>query len=294
MGIWRIYRPLLSTVLTVFSASNYYDTGSNRGAYIKLLGPNLLAHSVMYVSSKIARHATLRQRQGVMEKSALRELKRHIASKRFVLMKEFNKRNKAMVSTISLTDWCEAMEEAVGLGLPWRLLCPKLAHYDEDRQQVEYTTTLEDYHTYTEGLIEDGHTLLEALYKNKDALETVFKMIDKDGNGSISMEEFADACAFLGEQLGKSIPPGTIQDLAHSIDMNKDGFIDLNEFLEAFRLVNGNRPFPDDPRPEEPPNSDSDDEDEDEGNLEIAQGEPDHNTIEEDLDVDDNCSLRRF
>ncbi|GBL93693.1 Serine/threonine-protein phosphatase with EF-hands pef-1 [Araneus ventricosus] len=281
-------------VLTVFSASNYYDTGSNRGAYIKLIGAELMAQAVMYVSSKVARHATLRQRQGIMEKSALRELKRHIASKRFVLMKEFNKRNKAMVSTISLTDWCEAMEEAVGLGLPWRLLCPKLAHYDEERQLVEYTTTLEDYHTYTEGLIEDGHTLLEALYKNKDALETVFKMIDKDGNGSISMDEFTDACSFLGDQLGKPIPPGTIQDLAHSIDMNKDGFIDLNEFLEAFRLVNGNRPFPDDPPPVEEPDSNSDDKSEENDSYETAEGEPDRNTIDEDLDVDDNCSSRRF
>lgn len=272
-------------VLTVFSASNYYDLGSNRGAYVKLIGPSLIPQPVMYVSSKNARHATLRQRQGIMEKSALRELKRHISSKRFVLMAEFNKRNKDMVATISITDWCEAMETAIGLGLPWRLLCPKLARYDEESGQVEYTTTMEDYHTYTEGLIEDGHTLLEALYRNKDALETVFKMIDKDGNGSISMDEFADACAFLGEQLGKPIPPGTIQDLAHSIDMNKDGFIDLNEFLEAFRIVNGSRNLLEEKDilekvPEIGASADK------------LSRETDKNSLLEDIDADENCSLR--
>ncbi|XP_055926765.1 serine/threonine-protein phosphatase with EF-hands 2-like isoform X5 [Argiope bruennichi] len=175
-------------VITVFSASNYYDTGSNRGAYIKLIGDELIVHPVLYVSSKLARHATLRQRQGILEQSALRELKRHIASKRFVLMQEFNKRNKAMVSTISLNDWCEAMEAAVGLGLPWRLLCPKLAVYDPEKQLVEYSTTLEDYHTYTEGLIEDGHTLLEALYQNKEILEAVFNMIDRDGHARSKLD----------------------------------------------------------------------------------------------------------
>ncbi|XP_055926762.1 serine/threonine-protein phosphatase with EF-hands 2-like isoform X2 [Argiope bruennichi] len=295
-------------VITVFSASNYYDTGSNRGAYIKLIGDELIVHPVLYVSSKLARHATLRQRQGILEQSALRELKRHIASKRFVLMQEFNKRNKAMVSTISLNDWCEAMEAAVGLGLPWRLLCPKLAVYDPEKQLVEYSTTLEDYHTYTEGLIEDGHTLLEALYQNKEILEAVFNMIDRDGHarskldrhpGSISMDEFVDTCSFLGDQLGKPIPPGTIQDLAHSIDMNKDGFIDLNEFLEAFRLVNGNRPLPSEAPPEEVPDNNSDGTSAGNGSFQVVEGEaasqaPETKSIEEDLDVDDNCSLRLY
>ncbi|KAG8199918.1 hypothetical protein JTE90_015901 [Oedothorax gibbosus] len=292
-------------VLTVFSSSNYYDTGSNRGAYVKLIGPELMPCTVVYVSSKKARHSTFRQRQTIMERSALLALKRHIASKRFILMKEFNKRNPAMVSTISLNDWCAAMEEGVGLGLPWRLLCPKLAVLNEENQQVEYTTTLEDYHTYTEGLIDDGHTLLEALYKNKGALEVIFKMIDKDGNGSISMDEFADACEFLGEQLGKPIPPGTIQDLAHSIDMNKDGFIDLNEFLESFRLVNGNQAFEDDIEDrqfesvgendvEATELAHSEDSEDDSFETALNEAEADVNTIEEDLDIDDNCSSRRF
>ena len=51
------------------------------------------------------------------------------------------------------------------------------------------------------------------------------------------MEEFQDACELLGEHSKNPIPPNDVQDLAKSIDLNKDGYIDFNEFLEAFRIV---------------------------------------------------------
>lgn len=47
----------------MFSASNYYDVGSNRGAYVRLDGPTLNPHIVMYVSTAQTRKATIQQRQ---------------------------------------------------------------------------------------------------------------------------------------------------------------------------------------------------------------------------------------
>ena len=51
------------------------------------------------------------------------------------------------------------------------------------------------------------------------------------------MQEFEDALVILMKQLNLDIKQKEIRDIAHSLDINKDGHIDFNEFLEAFRIV---------------------------------------------------------
>jgi hypothetical protein len=87
-------------------------------------------------------------------------------------------------------------------------------------------------------------SVAESLYKNKSSLEAIFRILDKDNSGQISLEEFEDACELLRTHL---VEHGTIEQLMEMckmMDINKDGLVDLNEFLETFRLcqMNAGRP----------------------------------------------------
>lgn len=59
--------------------------------------------------------------------------------------------------------------------------------------------------------------------------------------GLISFEEFHQTWKLLSSHLQTNISDKAISELAESIDFNKDGSIDINEFMEAFRLVEQSR-----------------------------------------------------
>jgi len=57
------------------------------------------------------------------------------------------------------------------------------------------------------------------------------------GEGCISMDEFEEACRMLGQHTASVIPREHVLAMARNMDLNKDGQIDFNEFLETFRIV---------------------------------------------------------
>ncbi|KAG8223779.1 hypothetical protein J437_LFUL001499 [Ladona fulva] len=264
-------------VITIFSASNYYEVGSNKGAYLKLLGPELTPHFVQYTSAggpvSIAkgkkshligvqvgpeegppRQMTFRQRVGLVERSAIRELKGRILNKQDSLMEEFKRTDPTGTGYIPISSWCHALEKKTGLSaIPWRMLRDRLASVDPESGHVEYTTTFREESLQRRA---SGTTLVETLYRNKSSLEAIFKIIDTDNSGLISMEEFKEAWILLSKHLEvektshpdqpyANLAPSPslhqMMDVARTMDMNKDGLIDLNEFLEAFRLVDPGR-----------------------------------------------------
>ncbi|KAG8450594.1 hypothetical protein GDO86_003025 [Hymenochirus boettgeri] len=221
-------------VITIFSASNYYEEGSNRGAYLKLC-PDLTPRFVQYQVSKCTRKQTLHQRVSAVEDTALKALREKIYAHRSELINEFKLYDKKETGKISVSDWATAVENVLHLNLPWRTLRPRLVQLNPEGS-IDYLSCFEDLQI-EQPIKEVQPSVVETLYRYRADLEIIFNIIDKDHSGLISIEEFRRTWKIFSSHLQINIDDSAIDDLARSIDSNKDGSIDFNEFLEAFRVV---------------------------------------------------------
>ncbi|XP_041936102.1 serine/threonine-protein phosphatase with EF-hands 1 [Alosa sapidissima] len=221
-------------VITIFSASNYYEEGSNRGAYVKL-GSELVPRFFQYQVSRSTRKLTLQQRVSVAEGSALKALQEKLFAHRSELMAVFQQYDTNNTGCISVSDWAQVVESVLRLDLPWRTLRPRLTRLAHDGS-VEYRSCFEDV-SPGQPVPQVAPNLAETLYRYRTDLEIIFNIIDKDHSGLISIEEFRQTWKLFSTHLGVAVNEEAIDDMARSIDFNKDGSIDFTEFLEAFRVV---------------------------------------------------------
>ncbi|XP_028441388.1 serine/threonine-protein phosphatase with EF-hands 1 isoform X1 [Perca flavescens] len=224
-------------VITIFSASNYYEEGSNRGAYIKV-GRELVPRFYQYQVSRTTRKLTLTQRYNrvrAAEGSALKALKEKLFSHHSELLSGLQQYDPNNTGSVSVSEWAQVLESVLRLDLPWRTLRPHLARLAPDGS-VDYQSCFEDMESGI-SLPQVTSNLAETLFRYRTDIEIIFNIIDKDHSGLISVEEFRHTWRLFSAHLGVDIDDRTIDDLARSIDFNKDGSIDFTEFLEAFRVV---------------------------------------------------------
>nr|CAH7716447.1 unnamed protein product [Callosobruchus chinensis] len=144
--------------------------------------------------------------------------------------------HRRAVGYISVTEWCVALERATGLQIPWRMLKDKLVTIDPETNKVKYLTTF-DIKSDKLNSVQGASTVVETLYRNKTSLEAIFRIIDKDNSGFISLDEFTEACSLIKEHMPCPMTHEQLEEICRLMDLNKDGQVDLNEFLESFRMV---------------------------------------------------------
>ncbi|KAH9121846.1 hypothetical protein AeMF1_006598 [Aphanomyces euteiches] len=82
--------------------------------------------------------------------------------------------------------------------------------------------TFEDFYHWCSTRIEEYSTK-----SSKDQLiKEVFDMIDTDGSGSITVDEFVA----IFKTLGQSLNHDDVRELVYQMDRNNDGKVDLDEF----------------------------------------------------------------
>ncbi|XP_063051686.1 serine/threonine-protein phosphatase with EF-hands 2 [Engraulis encrasicolus] len=226
-------------VLTIFSASNYYEVGSNRGAYIRL-GPDLVPHFMQYQASDMTRELSLKQSVGKTERAALKALREQLFVHKTELISAFQEYDKENTGLIGLNDWAKAVGAVLHMDLPWRMLRSQLIVLTPDNK-LNYIRWFRELAIKEPNVESVEQTILETLYRHRSTLETIFRIVDTDNSGTISFEEFRETWRLLATYLKMEISDEAISDLAESIDTNHDGSIDIEEFMGAFRLVDKNR-----------------------------------------------------
>ncbi|XP_078002203.1 serine/threonine-protein phosphatase with EF-hands 1 isoform X4 [Phascolarctos cinereus] len=221
-------------IITVFSASNYYEEGSNRGAYIKL-GQDNVPRFFQYQSNHITQGKTLHERVDIVESAAFKILGERMISRQSSLIKAFHKYDPNNTGKISVRDWAKATEEVLELSLPWLSLCPRVVKMIENGY-VLYEMGFKDM-PVVKAPQEAKSATIETLVRYRSDLKIIFNIIDRDQSGLISMDEFRAMWKLFSSHYNIDIEDAHVDQLANSMDLNKDGSIDFNEFLTAFDVV---------------------------------------------------------
>uniref|UniRef100_A0A2K5CQB5 Serine/threonine-protein phosphatase n=1 Tax=Aotus nancymaae TaxID=37293 RepID=A0A2K5CQB5_AOTNA len=221
-------------VVTIFSASNYYEEDSNRGAYVKLCSGTNPRFFQYQVTDATCFHP-FHQRVSTMENSAIKILKERMISRKTDLIRAFLYQDRRKSGKLPVSKWAFCMETILGLNLPWRSLSSNLVIIDQNGN-VDYMSSFRNIHI-EKPVKEANSALVETLCRYRSDLEIIFNAIDTDHSGLISMEEFRAMWKLFSYHYNVHIDDSQVNKIASIMDLNRDGSIDFTEFLKAFYVV---------------------------------------------------------
>lgn len=144
-------------ILTLFSASNYYDYYSNYGAYAKIISANekpIIIQFRIKKGDQVTQNLSLRERVNAIENSAIKNLLEKFFANKSKLLHAYKQIDFENSGLLSLNDWCSITENVLELELPWRILHKKLLQQNECGQ-VYYESLFKEmnHHEITQKLV---------------------------------------------------------------------------------------------------------------------------------------------
>ncbi|CAM9394108.1 unnamed protein product [Heterosigma akashiwo] len=136
--------------------------------------------------------------------------------------------------------FCQVMVQVTGLQVLWSSLIATLVPNDAlEGDQINYSVFLEKFNAHLERVQSSGETggMVNALYANRQKLQAIFAFFDKDGNGTISREEFQQGCEYINKHVSESEQIQNPDRILEIMDFDGSDDIDLNEFFETFRIM---------------------------------------------------------
>jgi len=224
-------------VLTIFSASNYYEDGSNLAAYCILHRDRGITLQQFSTSSahtgRDLSKTTFSKSVKKMEESAVEQLRHLLLSRSADLRRRFELADPDGSGMLNMKDWADIVQRVTDVYVPWVTVAAKLVDVCEtDPSLVLWDTCLQRRALPTKNNLANG------LYRNLRQMEAVFRLLDEDGSGSISVSEFQRAARVLNQARGRTghhISEDKVKEILTAMDVDGDGVVSFNEFLEVMR-----------------------------------------------------------
>lgn len=226
-------------LVTLFSASNYCGRANNLGCFMRVPSGVDKPAFFQYMASAESRD---------MAVSNLDALFSLIIEYRADLIAEFERLDPEKSNQLTVQMWSSVMEDVLDLSLDWKALQPLLTALD-DEKLVPYHDFLDRYnaegaisHTKNNGIAdperEKQRSAFNSMYRHRSRLEALFRVLDRDGNGTISVDELEKGIKLLNEHLPPGAKPFSTngKDYMRMMDFSYDNELNINEFMEGFRI----------------------------------------------------------
>jgi Ca2+-binding EF-hand superfamily protein/diadenosine tetraphosphatase ApaH/serine/threonine PP2A family protein phosphatase len=235
-------------LITLFSASRYCGTQTNKGAFLTLgrdLQPAIqqfYAHSIQQADFGVSSEDTS-TKQGQLEQrledDVCAMIIERICDHKPSLYWYFTQHDAERTGTVSRLEWANTLRNVIGIDLPFITYQHLLAEAEEDGN-INYAKFLERYQIkmadqhsqWQEGVIAN---ICQKIFQAMGAgnIKQAFQAFDTDGDDYIEYEEFMNTL----KELDVGLSEQQIFELMRSVDVDNDSKIDFKEFAERFEVV---------------------------------------------------------
>ena len=180
-----------------------------------------------------------------------------LLKKKASLAKVFAHVDVEQTGFVSQEEWKEILTQITKLQIQWDVLLPILVPknaINNVTQKIKYGEFLTHFEREFSNHLNNGVDLsdsnstglsntdqkakvFDALYANKKQLKALFQFFDTNNDGSISRQEFHEGCNHLNKLLPADERIRNIDHLLDLMDFDHSDSIEINEFFEAFRLL---------------------------------------------------------
>lgn len=205
-----LYSPDAPLLCTVFSASNYGDTG-NEGAVMYLMDHS---HTFSHAIGSTGLHYSIHRYKTStstldLENSSINSLSQLIARKKNALVVAFEVIDSDSTGRVTRVQWAEVMQKVLGIKIRWLSIINSIASPScLTSTHVEYNTFLSAFslQSVRGRLGSDGAPIdtsssgsklaMDALYSQRKKLEAIFNYFDVNGDG-VSRRFMSSSSCFL-------------------------------------------------------------------------------------------------